>query len=61
LYEHNSTMLKNTNQQKENMNKEEIGATHCDNCEKVIYESEFNLVNDYDVICDECKKQNDDN
>ncbi len=54
-------MLKNTNQQKENMNKEEIGATHCDNCEKVIYESEFNLVNNYDVICDECKKQNDDN
>ena len=54
-------MLKNTKQQKENMNKKEIGATHCDNCEKVIYESEFNLVNDYDVICDECKKQNDDN
>ena len=50
-------MLKNTNQQKENMNKEEIGATHCDNCEKVIYESEFNLVNDYDVICDECKNK----
>ena len=53
-------MLKNTNQSKETMTKE-IGATLCDNCEKVIYESEFNLVNDYDVICDECKKQNDDN
>ena len=44
-----------------NMNKKEIGATLCDNCEKIIYESEFNLINDYDVICDECKKQNDDN
>mgnify|MGYP003681497929 FL=1 len=52
-----------TNQPKETMtnNKKEIGATLCDNCEKIIYESEFNLINDYDVICDECKKQNDDN
>ena len=37
--------------------KEEIGGTLCDNSEKVIYESEFNLINDYDVVCDDCKKQ----
>jgi len=37
--------------------KEEIGGTLCDNCEKVIYGSEFNLINDYDVVCDDCKKQ----
>ena len=40
------------------MNKqEEIGATLCDNCDKIIYESEFNLINDEDVVCDDCKKQ----
>jgi len=44
------------------MTKEEIGATLCDNCEKVIYEfadgtSEFNSSNDHDIICDECKKE----
>ena len=52
-------MLKKTNQLKETMknNKKEIGATLCDNCEKIIYESEFNLINDYDVVCDDCKKQ----
>ena len=38
-------------------NKEEIGGTLFDNCEKGIYESEFNLINDYDVVCDDCKKQ----
>ena len=43
------------------MSKEEIGATLCDNCEKVIYENEFNLINDYDVICNDCKKQGDNN
>ena len=39
------------------MKNEEIGATLCDNCDQVIYESEFNLVNDYDVVCNKCNEE----
>tara|TARA_R110000796_G_scaffold227193_1_gene343771 strand:- start:31 stop:186 length:156 start_codon:yes stop_codon:yes gene_type:complete len=39
------------------MNNEEIGATLCDNCDQVIYESEFNLINDDDVVCNKCNEE----
>ena len=32
----------------------DIGATLCDCCEKIIYESEFNLINEEDIVCDDC-------
>ena len=48
-----------------NMNDNEIGATLCDNCDQVVYESEFNLINfscflgnrDYDVVCNKCNEE----
>ena len=40
-----------------NMMVNEIGATLCDNCDQVVYESEFNLVNDYDIDCNKCSEE----
>jgi hypothetical protein len=33
----------------------DIGATLCDCCEKIIYESEFNLINEEDIVCNDCQ------
>jgi len=39
----------------EEMSKEEeIGATLCDDCDKMIYESEFYLAENGDVVCSSC-------
>ena len=40
-----------------NMKDNEIGATLCDNCDQVVYESEFNLINDYDIVCNKCNEE----
>ena len=36
---------------------DEIGATLCDNCDEIVYESEFNLINDYDVVSNKCNEK----
>ena len=35
----------------------EIGATLCDNCDEIVYESEFNFIDDYDVVCNKCNEK----
>jgi hypothetical protein len=42
---------------------EEIGATLCDSCEKIIYESEMNSIEymDWTVVCNDCLKETEEN